>query len=298
MKSKVASNRLFLFRMIPLMLVVCFIGWCSTANRTRQEQMPIGAELIELFRENGVLDATSQDPASAAKNLGETGMNRLLYLAAPTASLPVLKWLVAHGAEPRNVGALQDLTLMQMAAQSGKHDKLDYFLGFGLDPLGRTADGRSLMHLASEGGLDEATLQWLTSKGLKVNDITHDGSTPLHMAALKSVSTLLRAGADLNAQNHQGRTPLHEAVLREDHPVVSELIRQGASVFTADKEGRTPLHLAAMRHSESVVDSLLSAGAMKATRDAHDLTPRELGELTRKNESSRRYDGHSIIDKL
>ena len=52
-------------------------------------------------------------------------MNRLLYAAAPEASLPTLKWIVDHGADPRNVGTMEDLPLLFRAAKRPLFERLD-----------------------------------------------------------------------------------------------------------------------------------------------------------------------------
>jgi ankyrin repeat protein len=222
-------------------------------------------------------------------------MNRLLYEAAPGASVEVLKWLVNHGAVPSNVGAMTDLPLLHRAAQSPRYDRLEYLLSFGLDPLERSREGLTLLHVAARGGLDERVLQLLTSHGLKVGDASKTGLRPIHLASVKSIPVLIAAGADINAKDEDGRTALHRAAREGRNDVVAELIRNNASVHSTDNRGRTPLHLAAMATgADAVIETLLAAGAMKSTRDNDGMTARDLAIEARETRSN--YV--STIDKL
>ena len=49
--SEDRSSRLFLFRIIPLLMLVSFVAWCSSGNRTRGESLPMRTELLELLQE-------------------------------------------------------------------------------------------------------------------------------------------------------------------------------------------------------------------------------------------------------
>lgn len=265
-----------ILRILPLIIVISLLGWCTSNRRSMQENLPVKTELQSLFQEKGLLDRANADLAVTAKNVGEVGMNRLLYEAAPTASLDALKWLVKHGADPKNVGRLQNDTLLQQIAKRPGVDRLEFFLKQGLDPLEKNRDGRTVLHVAAESGLDEATLRLLTGKGLKLNDADTFGRQPIHYAAVKSLQLLTQAGADVNAKDSDDMTPLHLAAQKGNNAITAELLRLSASVFEVDKKGRTPLHLAALYGSESVIDSLLAAGAQKTIRDNDGMTPRDL----------------------
>jgi serine/threonine-protein phosphatase 6 regulatory ankyrin repeat subunit A/serine/threonine-protein phosphatase 6 regulatory ankyrin repeat subunit B len=286
----------FWIKLVPALILIGLLAWCTTNNRARQNSMPAMAELKELFMTNGLVDnANTVDLAAVAKRAGEPEMNRLLYEAAPTASLDVLKWLVAHGAAPANVGTLQDLPLLLRAAKTPRYERLEYLMSFGLDPLERSRDGSTLMHFAAQGGMDERVLSLLMAKGLKVNDTNNAGMQPMHFASVRAIQVLVAAGADINAKDHDGRTALHQAARDNRNDVVAELIRNNASVLETDKRGRTPLHLAAIaNNSDAVIDSLLNAGAMKTVRDNDGNTARDLAIEAR--ETSNRYV--SSIDKL
>ncbi|HEY0844279.1 MAG TPA: ankyrin repeat domain-containing protein [Noviherbaspirillum sp.] len=290
----------FLVRLVPALILISLVAWCTTNNKARQSNAPMLIEVKELFMTHGLIDSSNSpvDLAAVAKRHGETGMNAMLYEAASGASLETIKWLVEHGADPKNVGAMQDLTLLQKAAKVPRYERLEYLLGFDLDALQRTRDGMTLMHIAAQAGVDQRTLMLLASKGLNVTDTDAFGRQPIHYAAVKSIPVLQAAGADINAKDSDGRTALHYAAKEGKLDVVTELLAQSASVYTQDKRGRTPLHLAAMTtgySTEKVIDTLLAAGAPTTVRDDDGMTPRALAIEARENRSGSYV---SVIDKL
>lgn len=275
-------------RAMATVVVVSLLTWCGTARRVAQDGSGLGPELREMMLVGGFADTSGMiDVDKTAKRIGPDGLNRLLYDNAGTASLPALRWLVKHGAEPLNVGALDRGTLLQQAAAKPTLDRMSFFIEeLKLDPRQDTPDHVGVLHLAARNGIDEQTLRLLTSRGLDVNAADAGGRLPIHYAALKSIGPLVAAGADINALDGQGRTALHWAVEEGRHDAVAELIRLRASVFAQDRQGNTPLHLAAVGSSDAIVDTLLAAGAPKAARNADGLTPREYFEKAR---YSRRY---------
>ena len=272
------KSRLLLFRMIPLLMLISFIGWCSTSNRDRKQLEPIRTELIQIFMEEGLIDGPANNVvlADVAKKVGQPGMNRVLYAAAPTAGLDALKWLIQNGADPKNVGAMHNATLLQQVAKTPKFDRLEYFLSLGLDPLETSRDGRTLLHIAAEGGLDERILALLRAKGLKLTDTTPSGSSAIHFASVKSIPVLIAAGMNVDAMDASRRTALHDAALQGKGELVAELLRANASVFAQDNKGQTPLHLASLKHADAVIDALLAAGAPRTVRDSEGNTPKDL----------------------
>jgi ankyrin repeat protein len=294
--------RLFLFRLIPTIMVVSFIAWCSSGGRERKEVEPIRAELMELFMSEGLIDnpTSSKSLADIAKKNPQSTMNRLLYTAAPTASLAALQWIINNGADPKNVGTVKDRTLLQQVAKVPRFDRLDYFLSLGLDPMERSRDGLTLLHIAAEGGLDEKVLKLLLGKGLDLNATTPDGATAMHFASVKSIPVLVSVGMPVDALDASQRTALHYAASKGNNEIAAELIRNNASVFVQDKKGRTPLHLATMSRSNTVVDTLLAAGAPRTLRDIDGNTPRDVYQDSLRNRNRNDYRGSSgnLLDKL
>ncbi|MCA0241800.1 MAG: ankyrin repeat domain-containing protein [Proteobacteria bacterium] len=286
-----------LVRFLPLLLVVLFMAWCSTSQQQKRELAPQKVELTELFLRQGLIASGSPregELTETARRVGRTGMNQLLYSAAPDASIDALRWIIEHGADPASIGAPEGVPLLHKAAQKPAYARLEFFLGLKLDPRQRGPGGNTLLHVAAAGGLDERVLQLLLSKGLALNDANGAGQLPVHVAGVKSLDVLVRAGADVDAVDGLGRTALHQAAADRRTEVVVELLRLGASVFKTDAKGRTPLHLAAQARAEAACDALLAAGAPRSARDVDGQTARDLAMAP--GAGSNRYRG--FIDKL
>lgn len=289
------SRAFWLSRLAGVIALCLLLGWCSMHRRAEQKLAPLKAELQNLFNENGLADNSYQDIADVARKIGPERMDRLFYDAAPTLSLPAMKWMVANGADPRNIGTLQDMSLLQRAAKLPQYDRMAYLLSFGLNPAARTSDGRTLIHIAAAGDLDEHALALLLSKGLKIDDVDLLGRQAIHYASSKSIPALVAAGANLSAVDSSGRTALHQAAKEGRNDAVVALLAGGASVYEQDGSGKTPLHLAAKAfNTDAVIETLLAAGAPTTVRDNDGNTPRDLSE------DSRRYGNRrsSVRDRL
>jgi ankyrin repeat protein len=263
-------------RLISTFILIGLLGWCTTNNYRNRHLQPVRTELATLFLEEGVPMARGESITEVVKHTGSDTMERVFYDGASKCTLPALKWLVDNGVNPKSVGKLKGLMLLQQAARHPEFENMEYFLGLGLDPLERSRDGRTVLHVAAEGGLEQRTLTLLLSKGLKVNDVDDLGRTPIHYATVKSVAPLAAAGADVDAKDNRGVTALDLAAATSHADVVNELLNHSASVFTTDAKGRTPLHYAALNPNGDVVDALRAHGAPTAARDSDGFTPREV----------------------
>ena len=293
-----ASRGMVWARIFIVLILVSLMAWCTTNNRRMAQSAPLRMELQSIFLEQGLIDNSNErsNLADVARKAGTARMNRLLYDVAGSASLDSLKWIVANGAEPKDIGIMRDMTLLQSVAMRAQGDRIEYFLGLGLNPAERSRDGKTLMHIAAQGGMDNKVLALLVAKGLNMNEPDNVGRVPIHYASVKAISVLAGAGADIDAKDALGMTPLHYAAKEGKNDIVAELLRNSASVYLTDKKGRTALHFSAMTaQSNNLVDTLLAAGAPVTVRDEDGNTPKDLAIEARDNY---RYRNVSVIDRL
>ncbi|MEW5993067.1 MAG: ankyrin repeat domain-containing protein [Candidatus Zixiibacteriota bacterium] len=107
------------------------------------------------------------------------------------------------------------------------------------------------------------------------------GVTPLMLAAWagnsRTVSYLVRNGAEIGLKSSDGRIALHYA---SNTAVADVLMTSGADLADRDKAGNTSLHHAAMRGSRSLVEALVAAGAKMNDTNHSGRTPLELAVQT------------------
>ncbi len=120
---------------------------------------------------------------------------------------------------------------------------------------------------------------------------SHDGWTPLHLAAFfgfsEIASDLLAAGADVKARstNPMQNTPLHAAIAGNSLTVTRELLEHGAEVNASQHGGWTPLHGAAQAGNAELVQLLIAAGATVSVKADNNQTPIDLA-LTKGHQST------------
>ncbi len=119
-------------------------------------------------------------------------------------------------------------------------------------------------------GLKDRVLEPLRRDPQLANAYSHDGWTPLHLAAffghIEVAELLLDHGADVNARSQSERfaranTPLHAAAANRQLAVAELLVARGADVNARDGSGFTPLALAANSRSDLMMLLLLEKGA-------------------------------------
>jgi len=116
---------------------------------------------------------------------------------------------------------------------------------------------------------DVAGVEALLAKGVDVNAVDLDGTTPLMLAVHNrnagTVAALLVAGANVDIANRYGATALHTAARNGDARVAQLLLEAGANPAAILPEGETVLMAAARTGNVDLVKALLAGnGAGKA----------------------------------
>ncbi|KAM6124599.1 CARD- and ANK-domain containing inflammasome adapter protein-like [Pterocles gutturalis] len=106
-----------------------------------------------------------------------------------------------------------------------------------------------------------------------INALNSSSETLLHVAAANGHPTimeyLISKGAKIDVKDKKGRTPLHRAAGKGHGDAVKVLLRHGAYMYSLDTEGKTPLHLAAQNNHSHILKMLLKEEA-RSYRNRHN----------------------------
>lgn len=151
----------------------------------------------------------------------------------------------------------------------------------------------SLYEAAALGETDRLR-ELLAAEPARLNSFSHDGWTPLHLAAFfgheATVAFLLSLGADqgLISQNRMANLALHAALAGRRGEATRLLVAAGSDLSVADSAGWTALHHAAFNGDLALVQLLLHHGALVATVNQKGQSPAALA----------REKGHLEVAKL
>ncbi|UYV68447.1 hypothetical protein LAZ67_5004353 [Cordylochernes scorpioides] len=113
--------------------------------------------------------------------------------------------------------------------------------------------------------------------GIDVDLQSEDGSTPLHIAAMKGnidiISDLLDAGADIDAKRKNGETTIYIAIKKGNLELFELLLEAGANINLEYEFSRTCLHMAIDLEFKYICEKLIEKGADIEARDQFGLTP-------------------------
>ena len=106
------------------------------------------------------------------------------------------------------------------------------------------------IHEAAAAGIEERVNELIKDRS-KINEFSHDGWTPLHLAVFfnqnRIAERLVEEGADINAiaTNPQGVSPLHSALANKNVRIAKLLLQRGAEPGAVSASGFTPMHYVA-----------------------------------------------------
>jgi len=191
----------------------------------------------------------------------ETAQQQALLEAVKAGDATGVRALLA--ADPALVNARTDSgeSALLLGAYHGHPQLADDLLAAG---------ARCNIFEASALGLLDRVVSLAEADPGLIGSFSHDGFTPLHLAAffghLEVARCLLVHGADANAVATNttfasGVTPLHSAIARGGPGVVRALLDAGAGVSLRNGVGHTPIFEAAFNGDVEAARMLLDAGA-------------------------------------
>jgi len=197
----------------------------------------------------------------------------------------ILKLLVEHGANVKEVGSKALTEAARFCPEDKRCENLTYLLQLGVDPNFRDKEGFTPLHGAALTN-STGSLRVLLDHGADVNArVDHQDdlgdSTALLIAAgqgmREAVEILLNAGSDVRARNKHGQTALIKAIRAphaelENAGIVDVLLQTGADINAMDDAGRTALIWAAETDKLSIVHNLLNRGADVNVQDNEGYT--------------------------
>ena len=140
-----------------------------------------------------------------AQREGETP----LMAAARAGSVPAVKLLLAHGANPNTAESLWDETALMWATAEGHLDVVDALLAAGADP--------NLKARASELTKRSTRTDFPSGGFTAVMWAARDGDEPL-------VRRLVAGGADIKLANADGATPMMLAIINDRFDLAAKLL--------------------------------------------------------------------------
>ena len=273
-------------------------------------------EIESILREHGgknlKLKSHAEKIEAALKHIQEgkgltgewEGYGSILHWASAKGHGEVVELLVAKQPD-LNLKDADGKTALWSAVIEGQEAIVVRLANGGAGVQSRDNKGNTLLHEALPRAFDEGhvkIVELCLAKGLDVNALNNDHSTPLHAAAWRGdgefAELLLSKGADLNAKNKQGATPLAYAVedtarnvVRANRTLTAKLlINAGADldVGLRVKEGDTLLHWAAGKGFTEVIETLVAKGADVEAREKYQRTPLHIAA----------YQGHAESVKV
>jgi ankyrin repeat protein len=152
------------------------------------------------------------------------------------------------------------LTALMMASSCGHSKSVSMLIKNGADLDRKDALGSTALHHAANSGRTECIEVLLGIDKVLVNAANGKGVTALHLSCMnghnKSVSMLIKNGADPALKDNDGLTSLHHAA-NNGHKATLILLIKREATLDIDNDGNTPLHHAAANGRTDCIEALL-----------------------------------------
>jgi ankyrin repeat protein len=209
--------------------------------------------------EEGWIEGAEVLVASGADIKLKTRSGRnLVYIAAETGRLPVVKWAAGKGLSIEDPDSGGTTPVIRAAGRN--IECVQWFLenGASIDARGKSGD-TPMSQAISRDRLD--VFKFLVAKGADLRVVDSSEATLLLLSARKKspefARLLIEKGADINARDKRGLTPLHRAAdTRSAIETLKLLLEKGADRSAKDKDGKTPLDYATKAKNEAAIKLL------------------------------------------
>ncbi len=194
--------------------------------------------------------------------------------AAQTGNTNRLTGLLSHNRALVNARSESGESAILLAVYNGRQDAAKLLLDYGAE--------LNIWEAAAVGAMERVN-EWLKEKPDLVHAYSHDGFTPLQLAAFfghaETVALLLDHGAEINLHSRnktfaRGVPILQSAVASGNVDVVKILLARGADVnIKGEENDLTPLHAAAFDGQLEIARLLLEHGADPNIKTKNGDTP-------------------------
>jgi len=175
-----------------------------------------------------------------------------LFLAVQQQQVPVVKFLLEHGANPNiHYPAINREAPLHFAARQGNVEEASLLLEHGADVNSLEQNNYTPL-ICAVGGTSKEMIELLFAHGATIFEKPGYWTTfqnwALGAGDTNIAAMLLVHGANVNAKDGEGKTALHFAAQQGTFQAVEWLLKNGADVNARDNKGVTPLSLTKFRN--------------------------------------------------
>lgn len=225
-----------------------------------------------------ILSKTKKKPAPLpADNRGWTALH---YAASQNESTECLDLLIKNKKSlfiDLNAESHEGETALFLACERRCKENVELLLEKGCNPKKNKLDGTSPLHISAMKGYSEI-VKCLLNYRVNINEQDWQGFSPLHLAAMCGhvdvCLVLLQNNADIKLMDSYGNVPLHLACQNGHHDIIKIFIDTDVTLINYQNyDGMTPLMLAVKNHNVDCIRYLLDHGAKTIIANTDQIIP-------------------------